>query len=91
MVQMLEHLQRHAPDGALHDLGEHRVAQFAEQRVGQAQRAIADQQQHRQGKQRLRAAERVDHLLEQQRHADVGDLGGNQQGHGQQHPPAEFP
>ena len=44
-MQMLEHLQRHAPDGALRDLGEHRIAQFAEQRAEQTQQAIADHQE----------------------------------------------
>jgi hypothetical protein len=90
-VQVLEHLQGHAPDGALHDLGEHGIAQLAEQRVGQAQCAVAHQQKHRQHQQGARAGQRVDHLLEQQRHTDVGDLGGDQKTHGQQHPSTEFP
>ena len=46
-VQVLERLQRHHPAGALLHGGEHRVAQLAEARGGDAQQSVGDDQRRR--------------------------------------------
>ena len=81
-VQVAEHPQRHPADRPLRDLGEHRVADLAEQGGGEAQRAIAEHQCQRQHQHHglTRAGQCIDHSLQHDRHADVGDLGGDKQG-----------
>jgi len=71
----------------LRDLGEHCVAQLAERRAEKTQHAVAHQQQHRQHEHGARLVERVDDFLEHQRHRHVGELGHDQQRHGQRHAP----
>jgi hypothetical protein len=91
VVQVLEDLERHAPDRALRDLGEHGVAQFAEGRVGQPQRAVGDEQENRQDQRGAGRAERVDDFLQHQRDGNGGHLGERQERERQHHPAAEFP
>ncbi len=89
-VQMLEHLQCHAADGALRHLGEQRIAQFAEQRAEQTQQTVADHQEHRDGQHRLRLAHRIHDLLEHQRHGHVGELRQHQKHDHRNHPDFEL-
>ena len=91
IVQVLEHLERHAPDRALRDLGEHRVAQFTEQGVAETQQAVCDQEEYRQRQHGLRRIEGIHDLLQHQRHGDVRHLGQGQKQQRQHHPPAELP
>ncbi len=90
-VQVFQHPQRDLAHGAVADPREHRVAQFVEQRTGQPQQPVAEQQAERQHQQRCLAVQRIDDLLEQQRDTDVGDLGQHQGRQGQGHPAAVFP
>ena len=78
-VQVPEDVERHRPDRALGHLGEDRVAQFAERQRQDAGEAIGQdhadgQHRHRPG----RRAQRVDGVLVEHRHIDVGDLGDEQ-------------
>ncbi len=84
---MFQHAHRHAAHGAVTHAGEHRVAQFVEQRAAQAQRAVAEQQRQRQRQQFGMGVgiQAVDDVLEDQRNADVGGLGQDQEGQRQQH------
>ena len=65
--------------GARHHAREHDLAQLLEQRDRQPQRAVRDQQQQRNQQRLGRDVERVDQLLQHQRHADVGELGGDEE------------
>jgi hypothetical protein len=80
LVQMAEGLQGDGPHRALGDLGKEEFAQFGECRRGQAQRPVGDEQPYRQRQHvTLRTwSEAVDDLLENDRNADVGDLGRDQ-------------
>jgi len=68
-----------------------RIAQLAEQRAEQAQHPVADNQKHRHGQHRMGGIQRVDNLLEQQRHGNIGELGQHQQAQCNHHAPLEFP
>ena len=90
-VQVAEHAERHAPHRALRDAHEDHVAQFLEQRGGEAQDAVDGEQRHRHRDQLQPGIEAVDDLLHDQRHADVGELGGDQEGERDHHAPLVFP
>jgi hypothetical protein len=49
--------------------------------------AVGGEQGQRHDETAFSVSEGVDHLLEHQRHRDVGQLGGDQAGEGEQHPP----
>ena len=78
-VQMLEHAQRDLARRARHHAREHDLAQFLEQRRRQPQRAVCDQQQQRHEQRLRRDVELVDELLQHHRHADVGELGDDEE------------
>ena len=78
-VQMPEHVQRDAADRALRHAHEHHVAQLGEERRGKAQRAVGDEQRERQRHDLLRRRQRVDDLLEHERHRDVRELRGDEE------------
>jgi hypothetical protein len=94
-VQVPEGFQRDAARRALGGLGEHQFAQLGEQGCGQAQQAVAHQQgdRHHQHRRGIAGLERhgVDQVLEQQRHADVGQLGADHESERGQHPPFVLP
>src|SRR6185369_1041423 len=77
-MQVLEGLQRNAARCPLRRLGEHQLAQLGEQRGRKAQQAVRQQQPGRNDQHGLRVARleahRVDQRLQQNRHADVGQL-----------------
>ena len=75
-MQMAEHLQRHAPDGALGDAHEHDVAQLREQRSRKPQQAVNHQQRKRQHEDGGVGVQGIDDALHHQRHADIGNFGG---------------
>ena len=93
--QVLEGFQRHPAGNARGHRIEQKLAQLCEQRDRQAQRAVAHQQRDWDDQRGARIArlevERVDQLLEDQRHADVGELGRHQATQGHQHAPAPLP
>ena len=89
-MQMAEHLQRDAPDGALGDAHEHDVAQFREQRRRQPQQAVDHQQRKRQHQDGGLRVQGIDDALHHQRHADVGHLGGGQTGERNEHASLEL-
>ena len=88
-MQVLEHLQRNAARRAFGGLGEDQLARLGEKRGRQAQRAVGHQQpdgHHQHGAWvGRRNGERVDQFLEQQGHAHIGHLGGNQEAEGEHH------
>ncbi len=90
-VEVPEDLERDRPDGALRDLGEQELAQLGEEGRRQPQHPVRDQQREGHGQQRRVAVEPVDDFLQQQRHADVGDLGGHEAGERRPDPPAVRP
>ena len=90
-VQMAEDLQCHLTNGALGNAGKEDFAQFGEQRRRKAQRAVERQQQGGQGEGLLTRRQAIDHFLEDQGHADVGDLGRNQAGERRNDPHAVGP
>ena len=78
------------------DRVEQELAQFGEERGRQAQRAVGRAAAPTGTTSTLRGSpglsvERVDQVLQQQRHADVGELGGDQAGQRHRHPPAPLP
>ena len=79
-MKMAEGLQRDRSHRALRYLGEQELAQLGECRGRQTQRAVRHEQRDRQDDELVlrRQRQRVDDLLEDQRHADVGDLGGDE-------------
>ena len=78
--QVAEHPQRHEAPGGLGDLGEDRIAQLAEPGGAQAGEAVGEQRRERQRERRaLGLAQPVDHGLEEERHLDGDDLGGDQE------------
>jgi hypothetical protein len=91
LVQVAKDLERDPAHRALGDAGEEDLAQFGKQRGGKAQRAVEQEQQGGQGECLLSAAQAVDHLLEDQRHGDVGQFGAEQTGQGQQDTPFVLP
>ena len=78
-MQVFKDFQRNTARRALGGLGKHQLAQLGEQRGGQAQQAIGQQQRHRHHQHGLHVAgletHGVDQVFEQQRHADIGHLG----------------
>ena len=94
-VQMAEHLQRDAARRALGRLREDQLAQLGEQRGRQPQQPIGEQQAEWNDEHRARIAglERqvVDQRLQQQRHADIGQLGADHERQRQHHAPAVVP
>ena len=83
-VQMAEHFQRNAPRRAFGGLGKHQLTQLGEQRGREAQQAVSQQQRHRHHQHRFRIAgleaQRIDQVFQQQRHADIGQLGAQHEG-----------
>jgi len=73
-VQVSENLQRDLAYSALRDACKENLAQLREQRGRKTQCAVEQQQHGGQGECLLRAAQAVDHLLENQRHADIGQF-----------------
>jgi hypothetical protein len=94
-VQVAKDLQADAARRAFGGPGEDQLAQFGEQRSGQPQRAVGDQQAHRHHEQRggVTGLDRqgIDQVLQQHRHADVGHLGTEQKRQRDAHPPAVAP
>ncbi len=89
--QMLEDLERDAARGMLGDFGEDAVTQLAEAGRGEAREAIGEQRGERQRQQgALRPAQPVDHRLEEERHLDGDDLGGDQEREGEHDPHAQL-
>ncbi len=76
-MQVPEHPQRDGAHRALGDLGEQEFAQLRERGGRQAHCPVGDEQSHRQY-QHLRPGQAIDDFLEHQRHADIGELGGEQ-------------
>ena len=78
-VQVTEHPQRDGAHRALRHLGEQEFAQLGESGRRQAHRPVGDKQGQRQH-QCLRSGhgQAIDDFLEHQRHADVGELSGEQ-------------
>ena len=94
-MQVAKHAKGNAPDRPLGHAHEHHVAQFGTQGRGEAQHAIGDQQHHRHHHQGLCClgqlrGERIHHPLEHQRHADIGELGHDQQSECDRHATAKF-
>ena len=90
-VQVLEHRHADAPHRALRDLGEHHVAQVGKGGAGKAQQAVAEDEGQRQHQFGARLVERIDDVLQHQRHRDRRQLGADQQRQRHQYPAAEFP
>jgi hypothetical protein len=90
-MQVAEHAERDAPDRALRDAHEDHVAQLLEERGREAQDAVDREQRHRHRDQGRGRIEPVDHLLHHQRHADVGELGDDEEGERDHHAPLVFP
>jgi hypothetical protein len=92
---VLERLERDAPRDPRRDRIEQELAQLGEERDRDAQRAVGEQDRDRDDQRRARIAglerERVDQVLEDQRHADVGELGRDQAGERDEHAPAPGP
>ena len=85
-VQVPEDLERDRPDCTLRDFREQKLAELGEERRRETQRAVGDQQRQRDGQDRERGIEAVDDPLEQERDADVGDLGPDQRDQRREHP-----
>ena len=77
-VQMPEHLQGDAAHGSLGHAGKKDFAQLGEQRGGKAQARHTAGATERAGRAPVACAQAVDHLLEDQRHGDVGEFRGEQ-------------
>jgi hypothetical protein len=90
-VQMLEHRHADAAHRALRDLGEDHVAQVGEGGAGEAQHAVGQDQRQRQHQFGTRLGERIDDVLQHQRHRHRRQLGADQQRQRHQHAAAEFP
>ena len=94
-MQMAKRLQRNRTRRPLRGLGKHQVAQFRQQRSGKAQRAIRQQQAHGHHQQSCVIAglhiQGIDQLLEQQRHAHIGQLGPHHEQQCRQHAPFVLP
>ena len=90
-MQMAEHRQRNAPYRMLGNAHENDIAQFGKQRVRQTQHAVGGEQHQWQHQHRLPRVEGIDDFLHHQRHADVGDLGGDQKYQRQQDAAAILP
>jgi hypothetical protein len=90
-VQVAENLKRDASHCLLGDAGKENLPQFSKQGSGKAQGAIEQQQADGQGQQLLVGRHAVDHLLEYQRNAYVGELGAYQARDCQQHAATVLP
>jgi hypothetical protein len=92
-VQVAEHLQRDLPHRLLGDPRKDDLAQLGEHRRRKAQRPVGGQQRRRHDDDRLIAGDvqAVHDLFEDQRHRDVGELGGDQAAEGEHHPPLPGP
>jgi hypothetical protein len=94
-VQVPEGLQRDLPCRAVRGLGKDQFAQLGEHGRQQAQAGVGQQQAGGHDQQRTgiawREVQRIDQALEQHRHADVGDLGADQEDQREAHPPAVAP
>ncbi len=91
-----EHLQRDVAHGALRDLREHEFAQLGERRRRQPQQrrtrpAAASGSTSTALRRRRLDRQRVDDALQHERHADVGELGADQEDEREQHAPLERP
>ena len=95
IMQVPKHLQRDRAGGALGRLGESQLAQFGEQRGREAQRAIGHQQpqrHHQQARRRPRLDRQiVDQRFQQQRYADIAQLGAEHESQRERDPPAVTP
>ncbi len=90
-VQVAEHGQRELPDRVLGDAHEHGVAQLRKERRGEPQQAVGDKKRKRHRDDGALGPEPVHHLLQHQRHADIGELGRDEAGERDHHAPAVFP
>ena len=91
-VQVFQHLHRDLAHGAVAHAREDRIAQFVEQRAGQLEGAVAEQQDQRQRQGGVLAGiQIVDDVLQHQRDADIGDLRQHQETERQQHAAAVGP
>ncbi len=87
---MPEHFQRDPAYGALGHPHENHIAQFREERRRQPQRTVHHHEGNRHRQHRGAGIERVHDLLHDQRHAQVGELGGHQERERQRDAPAEL-
>ena len=85
--QMAEDRERDLAPGVLLDAREDRIAGLGEERRAEARPAIGEQREQRQRERHLRAgrgkpgaAQAIDHRLVGERHRDVDELGGEQEG-----------
>ncbi len=89
---MFEDLERDTAHGAMANTCEHGIAQFVEQRTGQSQHAIDQQQGKRQYQVAVLAGiQAVDDIFQHQRHTDIGNLGQDQESQCHQHPATVIP
>ena len=89
-VQVAKGLQARLADRPLGDLGEHRVTQLPEDLSHHPGQAVGHQQGHRHHDQGGGlGGQRVDRVLVEHRHRDVGRLGGDQEEDGDDHPRPE--
>ncbi|KAF1053159.1 MAG: hypothetical protein GAK34_01080 [Delftia tsuruhatensis] len=94
-MQVLEGGQRNRARGTLRGLGKDQVAQLGEQRTGKAQQPVGQQQGHGHDEHRAGIAglqiQRIDQVLQQHRHAHVGELGPDHEAQRRQHAPLVLP
>ena len=91
-MQVPEHLQGEIANRSLRHRCEDGVADFAEGLRQHAGRAIGQDQEDRDHHRlRARVGQGVDGLLVEDRDVDVGDLGDDQQGQGDEHPGTQAP
>ena len=90
-MEVAEHLERDRAHRALRDLGEQELAELGEHRRRQAQEAVGGEQRERNRQHRGPGVERVDDRLQQDRHADVRDLGRDQRDERDDHAPLVRP
>src|SRR5688572_12886963 len=90
-MEVPEYVQRDAPDGALRHADENEITQLREERGGQTQRAVGDEQRQRQRKHGLRRCQPIDDLLEHERNGDVRELGRDEEDERDRDAPAVLP
>jgi hypothetical protein len=87
-MQVPEHVVDDAAHGPLQDPGEQGVAQFGEGGVAEAEQSVEGDEDQGQGQGGgVGMFQSVDDLLQHQGHGNVGQLGAQQQGEGDQHAP----
>ena len=90
-MHVAEHREGNAADRALRDAHEHQVAKLGEERRREPQYPVGREQRERQDKNGGLRVERVDDFLQDERHADVGELGADQERERDTDPEAKLP